>query len=255
MSAKSNTAVLWQGASRLDGSPIAVLITGLAKQSKNSKTGDMLQTWILRRDVSPTEAIATGADYSICGDCKHRGESVDGHVRNRSCYVVVKNAPLQIWRKYSRGGYPHLRPSELAPLVQGRSIRFGSYGDPAAVPIAVWQKLARMATRTTGYTHQWQQSTQLRPYCMASVDTPEELATAQSAGWRTFRVKSASDLAQIGEIACPASAESGHRTTCADCTLCNGRQRTDDQRKSIVINAHGIGAMSFKRAIALTLIQ
>ena len=44
--------------------------------SNNSKTGDMPQTWILVKNVNPIEAVNTGADKLICGDCKHRGTVV-----------------------------------------------------------------------------------------------------------------------------------------------------------------------------------
>ena len=32
-----------------------------------------MQTWILRSDMNPLEAIHTGHDASICGDCPLRG--------------------------------------------------------------------------------------------------------------------------------------------------------------------------------------
>jgi hypothetical protein len=50
-----NGLVLWRGASLLDGAPIVAIVTGLAAGSSNRKTGDMLQTWILREDMAPTE--------------------------------------------------------------------------------------------------------------------------------------------------------------------------------------------------------
>jgi hypothetical protein len=57
----------------IDGEPIVVIATGFKRSSANPKTGDMLQTWILRRDVAPFAAIHNGADASICGDCPLRG--------------------------------------------------------------------------------------------------------------------------------------------------------------------------------------
>lgn len=58
--------VFYDGPSALDGAPII----GIAVlHSKNRKTGNMVQTFIIRADQSPLEAIATGDDASICGDC------------------------------------------------------------------------------------------------------------------------------------------------------------------------------------------
>ena len=65
--------ILFDGPSMIDGEPIVVIATGFKRSSANPKTGDMLQTWILRRDVAPFAAIHNGADASICGDCPLRG--------------------------------------------------------------------------------------------------------------------------------------------------------------------------------------
>ena len=65
--------LLYDGPSRLDRAPIIVLATGIDTPSKNQKTGPMVQTYILRKDISPSEAVRSGADYSICGNCIHRG--------------------------------------------------------------------------------------------------------------------------------------------------------------------------------------
>ncbi len=98
---KTNGYILYRGPSALDGSPIVAIVTGTATRSANAKTGDMLQTWILREDVAPHIAIKTGEDASICGDCPHRGEH-DGTrwTKTRSCYVQTHNAPLSVWRAY-----------------------------------------------------------------------------------------------------------------------------------------------------------
>jgi hypothetical protein len=52
----------------LDGEPIVVIATGFKRSSANPKTGDMLRTWILRRDVAPFAAIHNGADVSRAFD-------------------------------------------------------------------------------------------------------------------------------------------------------------------------------------------
>src|SRR5262249_22568276 len=76
-------AVAWEGKSLLDSKPVVVLVTGLSRPSANRGTGPMVQTWVLRRDVPPTEAVQTGADASVCGDCSFR---------RGACYVAVHQA-------------------------------------------------------------------------------------------------------------------------------------------------------------------
>lgn len=76
---------------------------------------------------------------------------------------------------------------------------------------------------------------------------PLGLILYEERGWRTFRVRSASDPLLPGEIACPASAEAsaeaGARVQCDRCLLCDGAARMDIHRlPSIAIIDHGPGA-------------
>ena len=75
---------------------------------------------------------------------------------------------------------------------------------------------------------------------MASADSDLDAIEAQDAGWATFRVTAHGDRSRLpGEAYCPAAAESGKRTTCADCPIkCNG-ERMARGRRGIVIQAHG----------------
>lgn len=114
MPTNTNGSVIYEGPSRIDGAPIVVIVTGLTTSSDNTKTDDMVQSWILRSDVSPLEALRTRADASICGGCPHRPQSV-GFKRvkgitvqtwfKRSCYVDVSKAPTSVWKAYKRGSY------------------------------------------------------------------------------------------------------------------------------------------------------
>lgn len=228
-----NTIKLWEGPSELDGAPVMVLLTGLAKSSKNTKTGDMLQTWILRTDVAPHEAVKTGRDASVCGACPLRPALFErGAVSDRPCYVKVFQAPLSTWKANRHA--PVTAPEAARALVGDRVVRRGSYGDPAAVPAHVWDNLS--ASPGTGYTHQWRDA-DLSARVMASVHTSDEREQAHARGYRTFRVVSSVDDVESGEILCPASKEAGARVQCADCNLCNG-SRPGDKRKSIAIVAH-----------------
>ena len=244
MRLKPNGAILWQGASLLDGAPIVAIATGLNHSSTNRKTGAMIQTYILRSDISPIDAVRTGADASMCGNCPHRGaRTPDGEWGHRTCYVNVGQGPLGVWRAFKRGRYPGLPDEALARLAAlistgaGRIVRLGTYGDPAAVPSVIWRNLVMKAKGHTGYTHQWRDAPSLVKLCMASVDTVAEALEAQALGWRTFRVDTSRAIgAQPGEVLCPASAEAGKKLTCEKCLACGG---ADGRRGSIYIPAHG----------------
>lgn len=221
----------WTGPSTFDAAPLVVLITG---PSLNVKTGPMLQSWILRADVSPMDAVRQGRDQSICGDCRWRPDR-DGD--GRACYVNVAWAPQNVWKTWKAGRYGESTLSQQNVLLAAAPLRLGAYGDPAMVPIYVWRRLLLGATSWTGYTHQWKHcDPAFKDLCMASVDTEQEAREAQALGWRTFRVRGDVSALQANEIVCPASDEAGHRVTCLQCRLCMGTQKA---AKSIAIYAHG----------------
>lgn len=244
---RPNSLVIWQGQSLIDGAPLIVIASGL-RSSKNLKTGDMVQTYILRADVSPLAAVRAGADASICGTCIHRGAAANGS--GRTCYVEVGKGPEAIWKAWQRGRIP---AAGAEPVATGRTVRLGTYGDPAAVPADIWRGLLRGSAGRTGYTHQWRTAwidISLRTLVMASADTPADRHAAVAAGWRTFRVALPSDPVRLpGESVCPASAEAGKKLTCAQCRACSG---ANGRRGTIVIAAHGgFAVMSNVRRRAL----
>lgn len=236
---KPNGVILWQGYSQLDGkTPVVCILTGLTRKSRNGKTGAMLQTYILRADMSPTRAVLDRQDGGICGGCVHRLEPKTGH---RTCYVNVWQGPLMVARAFQRGNYPTVDQRALAALVRDRSVRFGAYGDPAAVPVSVWQFLADNAGGYTGYTHQWR-SPKFAAFAglvQASCETMDDVRLARSKGFRGafLVVPSHASGAVIprGAVLCPASIEAGKRTTCERCGLCNGKNGA-----LVAIHAHGM---------------
>ena len=205
----------------------------VTKNSKNRKTGRMLQTWILNADVDPVTAARTGEESRVCGDCP---------LRDGRCYVQRGQATASVWRKQQRGGYPAIDWSALEP----HAIRIGSFGDPAFVPESTWRNVVQHCAGFIGYTHQWRrpEAHYLREYLMASVDSPAEQREAEKAGWRTFRVRTPDQPLLAGEIVCPASDEAGHRTTCDKCLFCCGRSK---RGKSVAIYAHGRRATKFQQ--------
>lgn len=223
-----NSAVFYRGVSALNGDPIIGVLTGLVLPSANEKTGPMVQAYILPANEPPTEAVKSGRDAAICGDCKHRSGSNIG----RSCYVIWWLGPQNAWK----GAY-RLQAVETAALVAGKHVRLGAFGDPSAIPWRVWHNMLRRAAGWTGYTHFWRTTDpRFASILMASVDSEAEKAEASALGWRTFRVRQEHEELHDDEVICPASHEAGQRTTCLDCQLCRGVKR---DARSVAILAHG----------------
>ena len=88
---KQKGFILYDGPSVLDGAPIVVIAT---LETSNAKTGAMVQTWILRGDIEPHQAVKTGEDASVCGNCPQR------HNTGGACYVMTHQAPLAFKRPH-----------------------------------------------------------------------------------------------------------------------------------------------------------
>lgn len=223
-------AILYNGPSLLDGEPIVVIAT---YSNRNTKTGRVVQTYIIRSDMDPRDASKTGADFSICGDCPMRGEPTNDPTRKiakkRKCYVNIAQGVLIVYKAFIDGVYQEGNPRDMG---RGRFVRVGTYGDPAAVPAHIWDELLAECETWTAYTHQ-------RPWrpdiAMQSVDSHAQAVAHWEVGNRTFRV--IADLGQLDhkrEALCPASKEAGRRVQCTACKLCKGSSLA----KSIAIVQH-----------------
>lgn len=230
----SRGVVLYEGPSLIDGGPIVALASW---RSTNRKTGDVPQVWILRQDVPPLDATRDGSDRSICGDCPLRGRVIGGRNVGRACYVVVGHAPTSVWLAYRRGAYRRVGRAQLGRLFAGAFVRLGAYGDPAAVPIAVWRAMLRHARGWTAYTHQWREGARLQALAMASCETERDARDARALGYRVFRVTPPGASSLPGHASCPASAEQGQRLTCLECGSCNGGDPA--ARPHVQIRVHG----------------
>lgn len=233
---KETGFILYRGPSRLDGAPIIVVAT---MSTRNPKTGNMVQVWVLREDIAPHHAVKSGDDASVCGDCVHRPAN------QGSCYVTVFQAPLAVWKAYHRGAYS----TDMALFyrrIRNRKVRMGAYGDPAAAPTSLWTTIARKAAGHTGYTHQMAHSgfdAALLDVCMASADTQEQAQRYQAAGVRYFRVVRDKAEAIRGEVECLSDSAN---LSCEECGVCDGSGR--GKGKSVYIQAHGAKASSFNPA-------
>ena len=216
--------IIYEGPSAIDGAPIVAIATGLENPSDNAKTGAMVQVFIIRADIAPIRAYKIGADFSICGNCPHRWHT------GGFCYVNIGQAPGAVFRAYQAGQYPDLDATEF----YGRAVRFGAYGDPAAVPFSAWAPIldACDIDNSTGYTHQafkpWFDS-RIAMFCQVSTDTEKQTEKAWRLGYKTFRVRT-KDSVLPGEIECLSDARG---IACIDCKLCDG------QTANVFINAHG----------------
>lgn len=237
--------VIYEGPSLIDGKPIVAIAQ---VKSGNRKTGDMVQTWILRSDIDPITASRLGEDSSICGDCPHKGipnpKAPKGWAKGRTCYVNLLFAPNGVYKAYKRGVYSVMQGHDnIRAIGLLRGVRLGSYGDPMAVPQYIWESLCSGAEYVTAYTHQ---SNTMPHLVMTSADNAQQAKQAWERGERTFRVVSTTDSLMSNEVLCPASDEAGNRTQCASCKLCGGNSK---QAKSVAIVAHGASKAKAKTLV------
>lgn len=228
-------SIIYRGPSRIDGAPIVVVAVWA---SANRKTGDMLQTYIMREDIDPLTANKYGEDYSICGNCQHRGMPTLNpdlkQAKYRTCYVVLGQGPTVVYKGLRAGKYPDAQHNRQA-VGKGRMVRIGTYGDGAAVPDYVWDELLAEAAGHTAYTHNGGDPMRY----MVSADNVVDARHAWASGYRTFRVvKQASQIVRGSEVECPSS----RGVQCVDCGLCAG---SSVSARSIAIVVHGPGARHF----------
>lgn len=215
--------------SPLDKKPCVAILT---LNSSNRKTGDVCQVWILRRDVKPTDAVNSGEDFSICGDCPHRkGNPYTG---KRTCYVRM-TGPNQVWKAYKSGAYADDFKWSDRHILKGRHIRWGAYGDPALINPQIFHQINQLADSHTGFTHQWRKkfAEVYRGEFMASVDSFEEYLDASAHGWKCYTVAKKNNEGQGKQ--CPATVDNS-QAQCVTCRLCNG------MKQDVWVEAHGVAA-------------
>lgn len=248
--------IIYEGPSLIDGGPIVAILTIPGEPTKaNRKTGAMAQIWIMRSDMDPVTANRIGADTSICGACPLKGiarpDADRGQAEGRGCYVVLIQRPLALYRALIEGRLDRIDPERAAEMVEGWAVRVGAYGDGAAVPGDLFERILARARTHTDYTHQLDSAGDARPArSMISVETLEAARSAWARGFRTFRTMlEAEQIDPAREILCPATLEGGQRTTCEECGLCAGlRSRSP---KSIAAVIHGNSAAKAGAARAL----
>ena len=241
---KSNGVILYEGPSTGNGDPIVVIATNIVRRTKNRKTDDMVQVWILRQDMSPQEAWHKGLDAgSNCPvECIHRSPASGG---KGSCYLELFRAPRAVWQAYADGSYSYLPEQDRAEFFEGLTVRFGAYGDPGMVPAEVWS-FRHVLKSYTGYTARWSAPAldDSWQWLTASVPTMADALRARSKGWRYFRAKAEGSPDMEGEQPCPAVGD--EPLPCALCTACDGSEKAS-KRPSRTIEGHGAIAKSFEQ--------
>jgi hypothetical protein len=243
--------ILYRGPSNIDGGPIVAIATGLVSPARNTKTGPMVQIYILRADRHPLSAVHSGEAASVCGTCAHAGRvevGDDGKKRNvgRSCYVTLIHGPSIVWKHFSEGKYAEVTRDEARRLLAGRIVRVGAYGDPSAVPMDVWTTALDRVADLTGYTHFWRDHPQLKAFCMASVETAAERREAKILGFRTYRARKPDDPLLEGEGHCPNDKDKS--VICMSCMLCGGER--SKAKADITTVIHGTGKVHFLKEFA-----
>lgn len=227
--AKPTGYVIDRGLSPINGQPYVAILT---LESTNRKTGNMAQVYILCENINPVEAVQTGKDATICGDCPHRKQQ-DG---TRSCYVNVGQGPNSVYKAYKRGTYAELNYFELSQVLKHKRIRWGAYGDPSVIDPGIVITLNKYAQGHTGYTHQWRNefASPFKGIFQASCDGFNDYMNATAHGWKTFTVVNKKATVSYAKQ-CPATVENS-LSQCATCKLCDGA------RIDVFVHAHGSGS-------------
>jgi len=266
------TLVIYDGPSVMPspgfGEPVIALLT---QGSTNSKTGNMPTLWVLPKDVGVWEAVRSGADACVCGDCPQRKTAVARDAPLCYTYGNVLRAAVSMQKAHHKGNQLDATKWSVRQLTHYlecsaryggvKAIRSAAYGDAAALPLLVWQKLDEARRQAglgiRGYTHQWRWATHLRLTHMASAHTLQDIQASKAEGWRHFlsNDEAAVDaiLAQPGvdDAMCPASKEAGYLTNCTNCTACSGLTRGATSPSRYIYD-HGPGAQG-RRLVKTTI--
>ena len=201
--------------------------------SRNPKTGKGKQVFILDRTMHPSDSRKSGNDAKVqCKGCPLASYS--------GCYVI--DMPLiAIYKKYMAGGYQALKLNspEWNKFFSVPYVRLGAYGNPSCLPIGIVASISKLATRVTGYFHDWHLMTPDRArsygrFLMASTH-PATYRAAKAIGLRTFTT---GKLASVGSYGIECLADS-KGITCAECGLCDGTKRNNASRPDVWIDPHG----------------
>lgn len=204
---------------------IKVIVTGTERGSGNTKTGHMLQTWIMPASGFPH--VGSLPARIVCGDC----------AIEKACYVN-----RSVLSSVGRTKYPPLQP-DLLHKVSGTEtpIRLGAFGNPSAMPIEVARRLIRNRAWTS-YEAMWRSCDPAWQHIsMASTQTIEDTEDALSRGWRCFLTVPENQVEAVlahfanRGVQCLAQTKG---IQCRNCRLCDGTMARS--RPAVIVNVvHG----------------
>jgi hypothetical protein len=207
--------------SPVHGEPV---LLAFVPHSQNTKTGDMVQIYIMHPDQNPLETSKLKLDDRVCGNCPLR------HSLGGACYVTLFHGPNRVYNSWSDKGKKIDPIEEALEIVLGRAVRIGAYGDIAHIPDYLAAEIMSLSNSYTAYTHAWRNPVVARVWkgrAMASCDTAGQLRLAESQGWAGFvAVPEELDGVKICD-----NEENG--TQCRDCLKCDGSQG------SVQLTPHG----------------
>lgn len=200
-----------------------------------SYTFSMNQMKSIMKNIKGMKAFFSVAD-SNCMDCPfnnfglcytHKFNQYVGFISMLKSiikeYKTFENLPL----------YDQKIHNEIISISTNTYVRFGTYGEPSLHPKQLIQDITNVASNWTGYTHQWHKNKELSKYFMASTHTETQEKKARLFGYRSF-IASKEKLNSY--VNCPASKESGYKSSCSKCGLCSGTKGKGN--KSIYILNH-----------------
>jgi len=162
--------------------PIVLSSRGSPEDSKNSKTGNIVQTWILREDVNPQRAVETGLDSQSAGTAG-RGRPPAG--------IASVGGTCTPGRLEGPGRPTDTRSStwRTCPRSTVACWRIGSYGDPLSVPYGLWPAFWPWASlRVVGILASMAPSSgsPIPDFLMASVDSADDFLEASPGRLEVF---------------------------------------------------------------------
>lgn len=266
-----HTATLWQGPSRYDGKPIALL----AEVGGNGKTGDVISVAVVPLDVvyqcrqdyarsitrasDYVSALVAGAIDSVChDDCTHKARKDGETAGPRKCYAqhTIQNAQQPANIAHRSPVLPRATEANLRGCVRKLArvskalygwakFRLMIAGSSAALPVSVWQwledEIRANGGSFLGYVEDssavWLQRTH-----MLSVQSRADIARHEANGWRCFLADVSPEAMPRNTTLCPSSAAfenlRGYTVGCDRCGMCSG---TDGGRRHVYNPRHGAG--------------
>ena len=227
-----------------NGTPFYMVLTNLITSSSNDKTGDMIQSYFLKKDefISPTGEVREqtsnlfGFGCDTCPAKKHCYVSNTKQTKDKGL-GSVRRTIFKLLRG-ERTTYQFVSFSHAVSRVRSanKKIRLGTYGDPTALGVDQIAELVSAASGHTGYTHYWRrkENRDYSRFLMASCETASQQARAEKYGFRAFLALPENAEIPQDTVVCPNYTQG---ISCLKCGLCDGKKE-EDNRPSIVIELH-----------------